>query len=168
VRTLAKVFPNLPAPRRDAGGSTRHCAIRRPVSVQSDMYATYHMSSRRFFYHGRTSGRSRCCRAPASAGPVRAPHDHAAPEERQAEFILMVPFTPRARTTGFVVWRGTTASTTQLIVVSLPQAEPGLRAGADREPHQPGHRDRRQISLWDQRGSQVIRGNLLSSRSRNR
>jgi uncharacterized membrane protein (UPF0182 family) len=85
------------------------------------------------------------------------------PEERQAEFILMVPFTPRGKDNlaSWMVARNDGEHYGRLVLYRLPKQS--LVYG----PTQIVNRINqdtdisRQISLWDQRGSEVIRGNLL-------
>src|SRR6266487_4339179 len=85
------------------------------------------------------------------------------PGERQAEFILMVPFTPRGKDNlaSWMVARNDGEHYGRLVLYRLPKQS--LVYG----PTQIVNRiDQdtdisRQISLWDQRGSEVIRGNLL-------
>src|SRR5258708_14766277 len=85
------------------------------------------------------------------------------PEESQAEFILMVPFTPRGKDNlaSWMVARNDGAHYGQLVLYRFPKQS--LVYG----PTQIVNRINQdtdisgQITLWDQRGSQVIRGNLL-------
>src|SRR5205085_2278257 len=66
--------------------------------VQTDMYATYHMSEPEIYYH-----REDQWQKPVLSRPGERPDPFLRhivmrlPEERQAEFILMVPFTPRGK-----------------------------------------------------------------------
>src|SRR3989454_3673805 len=86
------------------------------------------------------------------------------PGERQAEFILMVPFTPRGKDNlaSWMVARNDGEHYGRLVLYRLPKQS--LVYG----PTQIVNRINqdtdisRQISLWDQRGSEVIRGNLRS------
>src|SRR5437588_2185324 len=85
------------------------------------------------------------------------------PEERQAEFILMVPFTPRGKDNlaSWMVARNDGKHYGRLVLYRFPKQS--LVYG----PTQIVNRINqdtdisRQISLWDQRGSEVIRGHLL-------
>jgi uncharacterized membrane protein (UPF0182 family) len=85
------------------------------------------------------------------------------PEEREAEFIFMVPFTPRGKDNlaSWMVARHDGEHSGQLVVYRFPKqslvfgpAQIVNRINQDTEIA-------RQVSLWDQRGSEVIRGNLL-------
>jgi uncharacterized membrane protein (UPF0182 family) len=85
------------------------------------------------------------------------------PEEREAEFIFMVPFTPRGKDNlaSWMVARNDGEHYGQLVVYRFPKQSLVFgptqivnRINQDTEIA-------RQVSLWDQRGSEVIRGNLL-------
>jgi len=85
------------------------------------------------------------------------------PEEKEAEFIYMVPFTPRgkdnlaawmvARNDGEVYGKLRVYRLSRQSLVFGPRQIEN-RINQDTEIA-------RQVSLWDQRGSQVIRGDLL-------
>src|SRR2546430_761537 len=100
VRTLAKVFPGIFQPL-DAMSADLRAHLRYPEDlfrVQTDMYATYHMSEPEIYYH-----REDQWQKPVLSRPGERPDPFLRhivmrlPEERQAEFILMVPFTPRGK-----------------------------------------------------------------------
>jgi len=85
------------------------------------------------------------------------------PGETDAEFIFMVPFTPRGKDnlSAWMVARMDAPHYGQLVVYRLPKQSLVFgptqivnRINQDTEIS-------RQITLWDQRGSEVIRGNLL-------
>src|SRR2546429_8510789 len=85
------------------------------------------------------------------------------PEERQAEFILMVPFTPRGKDNlaSWMVARNDGEHYGELVVYRFPKQSLVFgptqivnRINQDTEIA-------RQVALWDQGGSTVIRGNLL-------
>jgi uncharacterized membrane protein (UPF0182 family) len=85
------------------------------------------------------------------------------PGERASEFILMRPFTPRQKDNlaAWMVARNDGANYGKLVVYRFPRQSLVFgptqivnRINQDTEVA-------RQISLWDQRGSQVIRGELL-------
>src|SRR5467141_1611191 len=166
VRTLAKVFPGIFQPL-DAMPADLRRHLRYPEDlfrVQSDMYATYHMSEPEIFYH-----REDQWQKPVLSRPGERPDPFLRhivmrlPEERQADFILMVPFTPGGKDNlaSWMVARNDGEHYGRLVLYRLPKQS--LVYG----PTQIVNRINqdtdisRQISLWDQRGSEVIRGNLL-------
>jgi len=166
VRTLAKVFPGIFQPL-DAMSADLRAHLRYPEDlfrVQTDMYATYHMAEPEIFYH-----REDQWQKPVLSRPGERPDPFLRhivmrlPEERQAEFILMVPFTPRGKDNlaSWMVARNDGERYGRLVVYRFPKQS--LVYG----PTQIVNRINqdtdisRQISLWDQRGSEVIRGHLL-------
>src|SRR5437879_3890865 len=166
VLTLAKVFPGIFQPL-DAMSKDLRAHLRYPEDlfhVQTDLYATYHMAEPDVFYH-----REDQWQKPVLSRPGERPDPflrHVVmrlPGERQAEFILMVPFTPRGKDNlaSWMVARNDGEHYGRLVLYRLPKQS--LVYG----PTQIVNRINqdtdisRQISLWDQRGSEVIRGNLL-------
>ncbi|PYO97877.1 MAG: UPF0182 family protein [Gemmatimonadetes bacterium] len=166
VLTLAKVFPEIFQPL-DAMSKDLRAHLRYPEDlfhVQTDLYATYHMAEPDVFYH-----REDQWQKPVLSRPGERPDPFLRhivmrlPGERQAEFILMVPFTPRGKDNlaSWMVARNDGEHYGRLVLYRLPKQS--LVYG----PTQIVNRINqdtdisRQISLWDQRGSEVIRGNLL-------
>ncbi len=85
------------------------------------------------------------------------------PQEKREEFILMLPFTPgrKDNLSAWMVARSDGDSYGQLVVYRFPKQKLVFgpkqivaRINQDAEIS-------RQLSLWDQRGSQVIQGTLL-------
>ena len=85
------------------------------------------------------------------------------PQERSEEFILMLPFTPgrKDNLSAWMVARSDGQNYGQLVVYRFPKKklvygpkQIAARINQDAEIS-------RQVSLWDQRGSQVMQGTLL-------
>ncbi len=166
VRTFAKVFPGIFQPL-DAMPADLRAHLRYPEDlfrVQSDMYAAYHMAEPEIFYHREDQWQKPVVsRTPEGRDPFLRHIVMRLPEERQAEFILMVPFTPRGKDNlaSWMVARNDGEHYGRLVVYRFPKQSLVFgptqivnRINQDTEIA-------RQVSLWDQRGSQVIRGNLL-------
>jgi uncharacterized protein len=84
------------------------------------------------------------------------------PDEPTAEFIYMAPSPHVARTTSRRGWSPeTTATTTVACGCTSSRGRARVRSAPDREPHLAEPEISRQLSLWDQRGSEVIKGDLL-------
>src|SRR2546422_854731 len=132
--------------------------------VQTDLYATYHMAEPDVFYH-----REDQWQKPVLSRPGERPDPFLRhmvmrlPEERQAEFILMVPFTPRGKDNlaSWMVARNDGEHYGRLVLYRFPKQSLvyGPTQIVNRINQDPDIS--RQISLWDQHGSEVIRGNLL-------
>jgi uncharacterized membrane protein (UPF0182 family) len=179
ARTLAKIYPGLLRPLAEMPADLRE-HLRYPEDlfrVQTALFATYHMSDPETFYHredqwqvpgaGAISQSSASERASAGgriAGDSFLRHMvMRLPGEQTPEFILMRPFTPRQKDNlaAWMVARNDGANYGKLAVYRFPRQS--LVFG----PNQIANRINqdtevaRQISLWDQRGSEVLRGELL-------
>ena len=165
IRTLAKTYPGLLRPIEQMRADLR-AHVRYPEDLfrmQTALYATYHMSDPETFYH-----REDQWQIPGAVGGEQADAflRHMVmrlPGERQPEFILMRPFTPRQKDNlaAWMVARNDGQHYGRLLVYQFPRQSLVFgptqivnRINQDTEVA-------RQISLWDQRGSEVIRGELL-------
>jgi uncharacterized membrane protein (UPF0182 family) len=177
VQTLAKIYPGLLRPLAEMPADLR-AHIRYPEDlfrVQTALYATYHMDNPETFYHRedqwQVPGAGAVSQSSASeqttgriAGESFLRHMvMRLPGEPTPEFILMRPFTPRQKDNlaAWMVARNDGANYGRLAVYRFPRQS--LVFG----PNQIANRINqdtevsRQISLWDQRGSEVLRGELL-------
>ena len=132
--------------------------------VQTQQYLTYHMTNERVFYN-----KEDLWQLPTE---ILTDSEQALepyyvilplPGETTPEYLLIQPYTP-AEKKNMVAWlaaRNDPPNYGQLIVYELPKQELifgpiQIEGRIDQEPS-----ISQQFSLWDQRGSQVIRGNLL-------
>jgi len=165
IRTWAKVFPGLFQPIDQMPQDLRS-HIRYPddlYRLQTRLYTVYHMEVPEDFYHREDQWQIPTVARTDAAVPFMRHIIMRLPEEKQAEFIYMVPFTPRgkdnlaawmvARNDGPVYGRLLVYRFSRQSLVFGPQQITN-RINQDTEVSQ-------QISLWDQRGSEVIRGDLL-------
>ena len=166
VRTFARIFPGIFHPL-DSMPADLRAHLRYPEDlfhVQSELYGTYHMAEPDIFYHREDQWQKPVLSiAPERPDPFLRHMVMRLPEEKQAEFILMVPFTPRGKDNlaSWMVARNDGAHYGELVVYRFPKQSLVFgptqivnRINQDTEIA-------RQIALWDQGGSQVIRGNLL-------
>ncbi len=166
VRTCTKIFPGIFQPL-DSMPADLRAHLRYPEDlfhVQSELYGTYHMAEPDIFYHREDQWQKPVLSiAPERPDPFLRHMVMRLPEEKQAEFILMVPFTPRGKDNlaSWMVARNDGAHYGELVVYRFPKQSLVFgptqivnRINQDTEIA-------RQIALWDQGGSQVIRGNLL-------
>ncbi len=166
ARTLAQVFPGILQPLDAMPGDLR-AHLRYPEDLfrmQTDMYATYHMAEPDIFYHREDQWqRPVLSRSAEQRDPFLRHIVLRLPEERQAEFIFMAPFTPRGKDNlaSWMVARNDGEHYGQLVVYRFPKQSLvyGPAQIVNRINQDPDIS--RQISLWDQHGSEVIRGNLL-------
>lgn len=172
LQTYRKIFPGvfkdlslMPA------GLQAH--LRYPellFTIQSNMLKTFHMTNPTVFYNKEDAwdiAKELYESKPQNVDPyytiMKIP---GAPKE---EFILMLPFTPASSTTNtrnnMVAWmaaRMDQGNYGQLIVYKLPKnievdGPLQVESRIDQDPE-----ISKQLALWDQKGSSVIRGNLLA------
>src|SRR6267142_945512 len=166
VRTFTKIFAGIFQPL-DSMPADLRAHLRYPedlVHVQSELYGAYHMAEPGIFYHRADQWQKPVLSmAPERPDPFLRHMVMRLPEERQAEFILMVPFTPRGKDNlaSWMVARNDGEHYGELVVYRFPKQSLVFgptqivnRINQDTEIA-------RQAALWDQGGSQVIRGNLL-------
>ena len=166
AQTLAKIFPTLLRPLAEMSEDLRR-HVRYPediFGIQAAVYATYHMTNPAVFYNKEDQWE-----APAvdSGGESRRMSPYYAmmklPGEQTAEFIQMLPFTPRRRDNlaSWMVARSDGEHYGKLQVFQFPKQT--LVFG----PQQVVGRINQdqvispQITLWNQQGSQVIQGTLM-------
>jgi uncharacterized protein len=172
IRTLARIYPGLLQPL-DSMPADLRSHLRYPedlFGLQTALFATYHMANPETFYH--REDQWQIPEVPgATADSDGRPTGQAflrhmvmrLPGERDPEFILMRPFTPRQKDNlaAWMVARNDGPHYGKLAVYRFPRQSlvfgPNQivnRINQDTEVS-------RQITLWDQRGSQVLRGELL-------
>jgi uncharacterized membrane protein (UPF0182 family) len=164
--TYAKIFPGIFKPLSAMPADLR-AHMRYPTDlfqVQTQMYATYHMDAAETFYH-----REDQWQIPVVTGQAndeRRFMRHIVmklPEEQREEFIYMAPFTPRGKDNlaSWMIARNDGENYGKLRVYRFPKQslvygprQIMSRINQDTEIS-------RELTLWDQRGSQVMRGELL-------
>jgi len=165
VRTWSKVFPGIFVPI-DSMAKDLRAHVRYPDDMfraQTALYSTYHMDKPEEFYHREDQWQVPVVTRPDEAVPFMRHIIMRLPDEPEAEFIYMAPFTPRGKDNlaAWMVARNDGAEYGKLRVYRFPRQS--LVFG----PRQIENRINqdteiaRQVSLWDQRGSEVIRGDLL-------
>jgi uncharacterized membrane protein (UPF0182 family) len=166
IQVYAAIFPHLFTPWQDMpDGLKGH--LRYPEGlflIQAQMNNTYHMQDPTVFYNKEDLW--------AVAHELYAGNDQTMepyyvtmklPGQEQEEFVLIQPFTP-ANKQNMVAWMAARSDGEhygKLLLYKFPKQELiygplQIEARIDQEPNISG-----QLSLWHQRGSQVIRGNLL-------
>jgi uncharacterized membrane protein (UPF0182 family) len=165
IRTWARIFPGLFHPL-DAMPATLRAHLRYPDDLyrrQTRLYTTYHMVAPEDFYHREDQWQIPEVDEADAAVPFMRHIVMQLPEESHAEFIYMVPFTPKGKDNlaAWMVARNDGDRYGDLLVYQLSRqslvfgpTQIENRINQDTEIS-------RQVSLWDQRGSTVIRGDLL-------
>jgi len=133
-------------------------------AIQADLYRTYHMTSPQVFYNQEDLWDVPQEKYAGSAIPL-APYYilMRLPGTQALEYLLMTPFTPQNRD-NMIAWMAAECDFPQyghLIVYQLPKKRLifgpiQIEAMIDQNTL-----ISEQLSLWDQKGSRVIRGNLI-------
>jgi uncharacterized membrane protein (UPF0182 family) len=166
IQVYRKIFPGIFRPISEISPDLRR-HLRYPEDifrVQTYIYTVYHMGAPQIFYN-----KEDLWQIPViSGGGSESPMDPyytimRLPQEKQEEFILMLPFTPgrKDNLSAWMVARSDGENYGRLVVYRFPKQKViygprqiVARINQDAEIS-------RQVSLWDQRGSQVRQGNLL-------
>lgn len=166
VLTYDKIFDDLFTPMEEMPDSLRE-HLRYPIDlfkIQSDIYSNYHMEDPVVYYN-----REDVWNIPEenySGSTIKMEPYYIMnnlPGEEEAEFILMTPFTP-ANKNNMVAWlaaRNDNENYGDLFLYRFPKDQliygpKQIESRIDQESE-----ISQLLSLWSQRGSQVIRGNLL-------
>ena len=165
VRTWAKIYPGILVPM-DSMPADLRAHIRYPDDLyrtQAGLYTTYHMDKPEDFYHREDQWQIPVVTREDGSVPFMRHIVMRLPDESEAEFIYMAPFTPRGKDNlaAWMVARSDGANYGKLRVYRLPK---NSLVFGPRQIENRINQDTeiaRQVSLWDQRGSQVIRGDLL-------
>ncbi|HEX6385642.1 MAG TPA: UPF0182 family protein, partial [Anaerolineae bacterium] len=166
IQAYAGAFPNLFRPLATMPeGLQAH--IRYPEELflaQTQQYLIYHMTDVRVFYNQEDRWQVPSEIYEGIEQPMEPYYVILSlPDETESEYLLIQPFTP-AEKLNMVAWvaaRNDVPHYGQLVLYELPKQELVIgpmqiesRINQDTEISQ-------QFSLWDQRGSSVIRGNLI-------
>ncbi len=168
LKTYMAIFPDLFKSADEISPALR-AHLRYPIDlfdIQASLYNTYHMTSPIVFYNREDVWEIPTEYYGTMDRPIRMhPYYVMArlPGEEREEYILMLPATPsnKPNMIGWIFARCDGENYGQLTVYKLPKEKliygPMLieqRINQDTDIS-------REITLWDQRGSDVIRGNLL-------
>lgn len=162
AQTLSKIFPGWLKPLETMPAFLRS-HIRYPegiFSLQTEMYSTFHMTNPAVFYN-----REDEWEVPVIDNEQMEPYYTIMrlPGEESAEFIQMLPFTPRGKNNmaAWMVARSDGDNYGKMMVFQFPKqkvvfgpSQIVARINQDQEISP-------QLTLWNQQGSEVIQGTLL-------
>ena len=169
VVAYGNIFPGLFKPLEQMPEDL-HAHIRYPqdfFAIQAQMYATYHMQDPQVFYNKEdllSIPRQSAGKAEREMEPyytiMRLPGE----AEAKEEFVLLLPFTPNKRDNmrAWLAARSDPPHYGKLVALDFPKAKlvygpKQIDARIDQDTI-----ISQQLSLWNQRGSQVLRGSLLA------
>ncbi|MBC8177797.1 MAG: UPF0182 family protein [Desulfobacteraceae bacterium] len=167
ANVYASIFPDLFKPFTEMPEDLQK-HIRYPkdlFNIQAAAYANYHMQDPQVFYN-----QEDLWQLPDELyGDTRQKMEPyyiimKLPEGEKEEFLLMLPYTPSEKDNmiGWLAARSDLPNYGHLVVYNLPKEKlvygpMQIEARIDQQTE-----ISRKLSLWDQRGSRVIRGNLLA------
>ncbi|RME51871.1 MAG: UPF0182 family protein, partial [Caldilineae bacterium] len=166
AQTYSRIFPTLFKPLSEMPDDLRR-HVRYPEGlfrVQADLYRTYHMKDANVFYNKEDLWAIPQETFSNNTQPVEPYYIITRlPGEGFDEFILIQPLTPHNKD-NLVAWMAARSDGEhygELVIYRLPKQELifgplQIEARIDQDPDISA-----QFSLWNQSGSQVIRGNLL-------
>jgi uncharacterized membrane protein (UPF0182 family) len=165
VQAWSRIFPGVFSPL-DSMPADLRAHIRYPddlFRIQTALYTTFHMEAPEDFYHREDQWQIPVAPEAARMVPFMRHIILRLPQEPSAEFVYMVPFTPRGKDNlaAWMVARNDGAAYGRLRVYQLSRQS--LVYGPQQIENRINQDTEisRQVSLWDQRGSNVIRGDLL-------
>ena len=162
ARTLEAIFPDFLRPLEAMPEDLRR-HIRYPeglFTLQTAIYSTFHMTNPAVFYN-----REDQWEVPVIDGEQMQPYYTMMrlPGEPRAEFIQMLPFTPRGKNNmaAWMVARSDGDQYGKILVFQFPKQKvvfgpSQIVARVNQDPDISP-----QLTLWDQQGSEVIQGTLL-------
>jgi hypothetical protein len=166
IRAYRAAFPAIYRPMSEMPAALRrHVRYPRDLfDIQADKYRRYHMRDPRVFYNQEDVWEVAWEMYRGNKRPVQSYYiTMRLPDSEEAEFILMLPFTPRGRR-NMVAWLAARCDGDnygELIAFLFPKQKhvygpQQVEARIDQNPE-----ISQQLTLWSQRGSEVTRGNLL-------
>ena len=166
VQTYAAIFPGIFKPLSEMAPDLRR-HLRYPGDLfqrQADLHTTYHMIEPDAFYHREDQWQyPTVATGTPTANQFMRHIILRLPGEKTPEYIFMTPFTPQGKDNlaAWMVARMDGDHYGQLVVYKFPKQSLvyGPKQIVNRINQDPDIS--RQLTLWDQKGSQVIRGELL-------
>lgn len=166
AQTIGKIFPGLLRPLTDMPAGLRQ-HLRYPEDIfriQASIYTTFHMTNPSVFYNKEDQWQVPALDNERNAIPMQPYYTiMKLPGEKQAEFVQILPFTPRSKDnlSAWMVARSDSAHYGHLLVFQFPKQKivfgPRQIAGRINQDQVISP----QITLWNQQGSEVKWGTLL-------
>jgi uncharacterized membrane protein (UPF0182 family) len=166
IQVWQRIFPKLFVPREKMPeGLNAHVRYPRDfLLTQGSVYAKYHMTDPAVFYNQEDLWMRATEKYYATVQPVEPYYVMwQQPGSKSPEFILMLPFTPKNRQVmiGWIAGMSDPANYGRLLAYKFAKEERILGPQQVETKIDQDSFLSAQLSLWDQRGSRVIRGNTL-------
>ena len=166
LATYRKIFPNLFVPQADIPPQVKE-HFRYPLDlfkVQAQMYLAYHMNDPQVFYNREDLWRFATENYEGNQQAIEPYYQIMnLPGESRAEFVLILPFTP-VNKDNMIAWmaaRSDGENYGKTLLYEFPKQKLiygpfQIEARIDQNPE-----ISQQLTLWSQKGSRVIRGDIL-------
>ncbi len=167
IKAYAKIFPNLFKELKDVPeGLKAHLRYPETIfNIQSNMLLKYHMTNPNVFYNNEDAW---AIPTQIYGSTEEAVHSYylvtTLPNEKRSEFILILPFTPYKKNNmmSFLTAKCDMPDYGQLQLYQLPKDKLNygpmqIEARINQDPE-----ISKQLTLWSQKGTNVIRGNMLA------
>jgi uncharacterized membrane protein (UPF0182 family) len=173
IQAYQKLFPRLLLDGANLPSQFRE-HIRYPeklFQMQAEVLLTYHMTSSEAFYNKvdvwdiarRPAPGERNAKIPIDANFMVAVLPPEAGGKGEPEFVLMLPFTPRGKDNllGMLIARCDGASYGQMILMMLPKEQLFFGPMQIDSRINQDQNISKDLTLWNQQGSQVLRGQMV-------
>jgi hypothetical protein len=167
IRTYRNAFPDLFEPFSEMPEDLKK-HIRYPeeyFTIQARMYATYHMEDTAIFYQKEDVWEFSTERYRDNFQVIEPYYVMVEfPGEEGIEFILMLPYTPKNKNVmnAWIAGRCDIPNYGELVVYTIPKGTELLGPRQIEARIDQDTEISRAMTLWGQRGSEVLRGNLLA------
>lgn len=167
IKVYSRIFPGL-FKNIDEMPKGLKAHIRYPqymFDIQASVYKNYHMSDPQVFYNKEDSWDIAKEKFTGKIEPEESQYViMRLPGEKTAEYVLMIPYTPATKD-NMVAWMAARMDGNnygKLVVYKFPKSTVvygpmQIENMIDQDPN-----ISKEMSLWDQKGSSIIRGNLLT------
>ncbi|HEX2869339.1 MAG TPA: UPF0182 family protein [Ignavibacteriales bacterium] len=167
IKVWSRIFPHLLKPKEEMPKDIL-AHIRYPIEMlltQGMVYAKYHMTDPTVFYNQEDLWVRATAKYYSEVQPVDPYYIMwQVPGTSSQQFVLMLPFTPKNRQVliGWIAGMCDPENYGRFISYQFPKDQTVLgpqqvETKIDQDPYLSG-----QLTLWDQHGSKVIRGNVLA------
>jgi uncharacterized membrane protein (UPF0182 family) len=167
VQTYDNVFPNLFEPMSQMPENLQN-HVRYPqdyLTLQAELYRTYHMDNVQAFYQREDAWEFATERYRDSFQSVEPYYAMVSfPESDRLEFVLLLPFTPKNKNVlnAWIAGRSDPPHYGEIQAYEFPKGVEVLGPRQIEARVDQNAEMSRSLSLWNQQGSEVVRGNLLT------
>lgn len=167
INTYRNIFPQLFKDLKEMPeGLQSH--VRYPqllFDIQAEIYRVYHMNDPKVFYNKEDEWNIAQEKYEADSQDVESNYlMMSLPDEDKEEFLLSIPYTPKGKPnmTGLLIGRSDGENYGNLVIYKLPKSKNVYGPMQIENRIDSDANISKEFSFWNQQGSKVIRGNLLT------